>query len=339
MKYKAKLFFENFTGEEADEIFALPQSGSSRINFIVENKNKKSIITVNENVLENEAFIYFSDLFSDLELNTPHILAISETRTMYLQDFVGEETLSEIISKNGKSSLVENLVKQSLEKLYHLQKQTEGKIDYTKTFEYETYNFLPIWNDLFYFKSMFVDILELPYHKSNLLIEFQKIVNLIEDITPKTLMIRDFQARNIMVNNEDEVYFIDYQSAMEGPAIYDVVSFLFQAKANFSTNFKNKMLEFYINLWQDEKIALELQNSVAPIMLIRYLQVLGAYGFRGLLQKKVHFQNSIEKGIENLVNFEQKWDKIQEFPELSKLIKTLRSKNTTDKIEALISAK
>ena len=43
-----------------------------------------------------------------------------------------------------------------------------------------------------------------------------------------------------LVNDINEVFFIDYQAAMEGPALYDVVSFLFQAKANFSENFKNE---------------------------------------------------------------------------------------------------
>ena len=249
----AKSLFENFIGENADEFFALPQSGSSRINYIAEFEGKKYVITSNENVLENEAFIYFSDVFSSLNLNTPNILAVSENRKIYLQDFVGDETLSEIIAENGTNSRVKNLVKQTLEKLFHLQKTTEGKIDYTKTFEYEAYDFLPIWNDLFYFKSMFVDILELPYHKSKLLLEFQKLVAFIENISPKTLMIRDFQARNIMVNSNDEVSFIDYQSAMKGPAMYDVVSFLFQAKADFSADFTNEMLDFYIksHLLQD----------------------------------------------------------------------------------------
>lgn len=333
---EAKSLFENYIGNVADAFFALPQSGSSRINYIAEYDHKKYVITSNENILENEAFLYFSTVFSDLKLNTPHILAISENRKIYLQDFVGDETLSEIISKNGTDSQVKNLVKQSLQKLFHLQKSTEGNIDYTKTFEYEAYDFLPIWNDLFYFKSMFADILELPYHKSKLLLEFQEIVKLIENISPKTLMIRDFQARNIMVDAKDEVSFIDYQSAMKGPAMYDVVSFLFQAKADFPEDFKQEMLDFYIKLWEDETLEKELQNSVQPIQLIRYLQVLGAYGFRGLIQKKPHFQNSIPKGIENLVQFSENWEEIGNFPELRNLILELKTLETKRKIEGLL---
>ena len=335
---EAELFFEKYMGNKADEILALPQSGSSRINFIVKYKSENYVITCNENLLENEAFLYFSEVFSSLKLNTPHILFVSENRKMYLQDFVGEETLSDIITKKGFTSQVENLVKQTLEKLFFLQKATQNKVDYKKTFEYEAYDELPIRNDLFYFKNMFVDVLELPYHKASLLREFENVIKFIENLGPKTMMIRDFQARNIMVKN-NEVYFIDYQSAMKGPAMYDVVSFLFQAKANFSEDLKNRMLDFYINLWQDEKTADDLRNSLEPIQLIRFLQVLGAYGFRGLIQKKQHFISSIDNGIENLYQFAKSWEEMESYPELKNLILHLRSDEVKEKIEAMVLKK
>ena len=336
MKEKeAELFFEKYMGDKADEILALPQSGSSRINYIVQYKKERFVITSNENLLENEAFLYFSDVFSALKLNTPTVLSVSENRKLYLQDFVGEETLSEIIAKEGITSRVENLVKQSLEKLYFLQISTEDKVDYQKTFEYEAYDELPIRNDLFYFKNMFIDVLELPYHKATLLREFENLVKIVENIVPKTIMIRDFQARNIMVN-EDKVYFIDYQSAMKGPAMYDVVSFLFQAKANFSEDFKAEMVQYYLNLWKNPDLEQQLLDSLKPVQLIRFLQVLGAYGFRGLIQRKQHFISSIDKGIENLYQFAKTWKEMENYPELKSIILSLKSDEVKGKIEEML---
>jgi hypothetical protein len=69
-----------------------------------------------------------------------------------------------------------------------------------------------------------IDILELPYHKSTLLKEFKKIVQKIENLAPKSLMIRDFQARNILVNDQDEVFFIDYQAAKYTEADIDILA-------------------------------------------------------------------------------------------------------------------
>lgn len=333
----AKIFFESYFGEKSTHFTTLAQSGSARVNFLARNKNGDYIVTYNENTLENESFFYFSKVFSDLNLNSPKIFLISEDRKLYIQENVGNTTFSEIISNEGLSDKVKSLTKQTLEKLYLLQKQTQSKIDFTQTFEYEKYDELPVMHDLYYFKNFVADVLELEYHKSTLLKEFKKIVALVENTEPQGLMIRDFQARNIMVNEKNEVSFIDYQSAMQGPLMYDVISFLYQAKANFSAEFKLEMLSYYIKQFDDEKTQLNLEKSVKPIQLMRFLQVLGAYGFRGLIQKKQHFVASIDKGIENLIEFSETWENMNNFPELKKLISQLNLPKTKEKIEAIIS--
>lgn len=332
----AQQFFENITGKKPSEFITLAQSGSSRANFFVKT-DKKFIITHNENLAENESFLYYSKIFSDLKLNTPFILAVSEDRKMYIQEYLGENTLSDIITKEGLSENVKSLVKQTLEKLYQLQTLTQDKIDFKKAFEYENYDELPVIHDLYYFKNFVADVLELEYHKSSLLKEFKKIAALIESLEPKGIMIRDFQSRNIMVNDSNQVSFIDYQSAMKGPLMYDVISFLFQAKASFPEEFKNEMLDFYISQFENETIKQNLKKSIKPLQLMRFLQVLGAYGFRGLIQRKAHFIASIEKGIENIITFADSWENMKDYPELKKLIGQLSLPETRLKIEEILN--
>ena len=336
-KENVKLFFEEYIGGKSTDFFSLAQSGSARQNFVGTTSTGKFIITYNENVAENESFYYFSKIFSALKLNSPQIFKISEDRKLYVQEFLGENTLSEIIEKEGLSERVKSLVEQTLTKLFELQTKTENQIDYSKTFEYENYDNLPITNDLFYFKSFIADVLEIPYHKASLLKEFKKITEILENTAPKGLMIRDFQARNIMVNNDDKVFFIDYQSAMKGPLMYDVISFLYQAKANFPEEFKEEMLAFYFSLWENTETKSELKQSLKPILLIRLMQVLGAYGFRGLIQRKSHFLKSLDQGIENLYQFSNHWEEMKDFPELKKLINELKSETVQNKIEVLLN--
>jgi len=333
----AKLFFENYLGEPSSEFITLAQSGSARVNFLASSSTGKYIVTSNENVPENESFLYYSEIFSGLKLNTPTIFAVSDNRKMYIQEFLGRQTLSEIITKEGLSTRVKSLVKQTLEKLFQLQIQTQGKIDFSKTFEYEKYDELPIIHDLYYFKNFVADVLELEYQKSSLLKEFKQIANLIENLEPKGIMIRDFQARNIMVNEESKVSFIDYQSAMEGPLMYDVISFLFQAKADFPEDFKNEMLNYYIEQFDNETIQNQLKNSVKPIQMMRFLQVLGAYGFRGLIQRKQHFLASFEKGIQNITQFASSWEQMKEYPELKKVIEQLSAEDLKLKINTILN--
>lgn len=322
----AKTFFEDFLKSPADDFWALPESGSARRNYVGNKGNNKYIITYNENLKENEAFFYLSKKFTEQNLNTPKILSISKNRKIYVQEFLGEKTLSEIISEEGTSERVKILVKDALRNLFILQQKTNGKIDFSKSFEYEKYDELPIIHDLYYFKNFLVDILEISYHKSSLLKEFKVLCAEIECLSPKTLMMRDFQSRNILAN-DNKTYFIDYQSAMEGIAMYDVISFLYQAKANFPESFRKEMLKFYIDLWE-EKYHISLWESAPYCKLIRFLQVLGAYGFRGIIQRKTHFLASLEKGIENIQNFYSQWEERHKYPELKNIIEQLKIKNT-----------
>lgn len=333
----AKRFFESQVGKKSSEFITLAQSGSARVNFMAATDTGKYIITYNENIFENESFLYYSSIFSGLHLNTPTIYAVSEDKKMYIQEFLGEQTLSEVITKENLSPRVRDLVKQTLEKLFQMQVQTQGKIDFSKTFEYENYDELPVIHDLYYFKNFVADFLELEYNKSALLKEFKRIATLVEGLEPKGIMIRDFQARNIMVNEKNEVSFIDYQSAMKGPLMYDVISFLFQAKANFPEDFKNEMLTFYIRQFEDSKTRMELENAVKPIQMMRFLQVLGAYGFRGLIQRKQHFISSLEKGIQNITEFAVQWERMKEYPELEKVIQQLTTEKTKLKIKEILN--
>ncbi|WP_028122245.1 aminoglycoside phosphotransferase family protein [Epilithonimonas tenax] len=330
-------FFEDFLGKRASSFVALPQSGSARINYIASSETQKYVVTYNENTLENEAFFYFSEVFAGLNLNTPKVLLIDQERDLYVQEFLGDRTLSEVISQEGESERVKDLVKKSLKALFELQNKTLGKVDYSNSFEYESYDDLPITHDLYYFKNFMLDVLEIEYHKSTLLKEFKQISEVIQKLEPKTLMIRDFQSRNILVNEEDKVYFIDYQSAMEGPAGYDVISFLYQAKAKFSKNFKEEMLEYYLAFWENASKREALKTSFEWLQMMRFLQVLGAYGFRGLIQRKSHFLASLFQGIDNIYELNQSWNVIsQNFPELYFVILRLKSPEVQSKIEDLI---
>ncbi|WP_435524818.1 hypothetical protein [Chryseobacterium indoltheticum] len=66
--------------------------------------------------------------------------------------------------------------------------------------------------------------------------------------------------------------------------------------------------------------------------MMRFLQVLGAYGFRGLIQRKQHFIASIDKGIQNITEFSESWDEMKNYPELKKVIEQLSSEKVKPKI-------
>jgi len=44
---------------------------------------------------------------------------------------------------------------------------------------------------------------------------------------------------------DGDVYFIDYQGGRRGPSAYDLASFLWQAKAGFSHELRERLIEVY----------------------------------------------------------------------------------------------
>ncbi len=141
-----------------------------------------------------------------------------------------------------------------------------------------------------------------------------------------------------MVDDKGKISFIDYQSAMEGPLMYDVISFLFQAKADFPEDFRNEMLDFYTAQFESNETRVQLKKSVKPLQMMRFLQVLGAYGFRGLIQRKPHFTGSLGKGIQNISELAESWNRMKEYPELANVIRQLGSDKTQKKIHMILNS-
>ncbi|MHC6197903.1 aminoglycoside phosphotransferase family protein [Elizabethkingia miricola] len=330
-------FLKDYFGHSDFTITPLQQSGSARQNLIIETSDNKYILTFNEKIDENESFFYLTNAFYNLQLQVPEIYAINAERNLYLQQYVGSNTLSEVITKEGQSERVKNLVGKTIKALSNFQQKTSGNIDFSNAYEYEAYDSFPVTHDLYYFKNFLVDTLEIDYHKGKILKEFQHISDKVQSLQPHTVMMRDFQARNIMVDDQDEIYFIDYQAAMLGPATYDLVSFLFQAKANFSKEWKNEFLSEYLALNKDSFSEDSFKEAVNYCKLMRFLQVLGAYGFRGLIQRKKHFIESLNQGIKNINELKEQWTEINNYPELSKVITELQSVNTQQKVNQLIN--
>ena len=143
-------------------------------------------------------------------------------------------------------------------------------------------------------------------YKEKLLNEFEKLSEYLSQADHKYFMFRDFQSRNILINDE-KIYFIDYQGGMKGALQYDVASMLWQAKANLSDEWKNNLLDYYMDC-VDEILNKKIDrtgfvNRYNGYVLIRLMQVLGAYGFRGLFERKAHFLTSIPLALKNLKYF------------------------------------
>ena len=306
---KIKELFAGFSKASITAIDKLPQAGSERHYFRIYTADKNFIATYGANIKENEAFIYFSEHFSKKALATPQIFCINKEKDIYIQEDFGDVSLLNKLEEQGYADSTYNLYKESLHQLALLQVKGHEELNYKKCLTNSSFGKQAIMADLLYFKYYFLDALRKPYDKQKLIEDFEALSNYLSHTEYKFFMFRDFQSRNIMVTPPSgglaqAVHFIDYQGGMKGAPQYDVASLLWQAKANLPDDWKQKLLDNYIDSFEkivDETIDRDVfRSQYNGYVLIRLLQVLGAYGFRGLFERKAHFLTSIPLALQNL---------------------------------------
>ena len=303
-----KNLYRSLHASDWDLLQKIPQSGGDRVYFRIIQGGQSWIATYNRNIKENQTFIYFSNHFASKWLPVPRVLASSEDGHYYIQEDVGTDSLLDVLEKEGKTERVFGLFQKSLKSLAELQVKGGEGLDYQKCLTSKEFGKQSIMTDLLYYKYYFLDTLQYPYDKQALMNEFELLGDQLASAQFNHFLFRDFQSRNIIVKNDD-VYFIDFQGGMKGGLSYDVASLLWQAKAELSAEWKEKLLAYYI-----EQVQLLLPSGLDKaafvkqyqgFVLLRLLQVLGAYGFRGLFERKAHFLASIPLGLKNLNHFLQ----------------------------------
>ncbi|MEO8109291.1 MAG: RNase adapter RapZ [Ginsengibacter sp.] len=298
-----KNLFKDYSDSEIKSVDKLPQSGSDRIYFRIHTGTGSYIATFNQNVKENRTFFNFSRHFKQSGNPVPGIYKINGDSTVYIQQDFGDESLLNKLEAHGLTDYVYGLFQQSLKKLAILQVSGDKNLDYNWCITSKEFGKQAIISDLLYFKYYFLDPLKIAYDKEKLIDDFEALSNYLTHVQHKYFMFRDFQSRNIFIQNE-EVHFIDYQGGMHGALQYDVASLLWQAKANLPDDWKNSLLEYYMDcvgeILNEEIDRVSFISQYNGYVLIRLLQVLGAYGFRGLFERKAHFLISIPLALNNL---------------------------------------
>lgn len=299
--------YKQWSGSEPANVDVLPQSGSDRRYFRLHAAGSGTVIgTHGLNVPENEAFVYFSTHFNGKGLCVPQVLAVSDDKTVYLQQDFGDVSLMNVLEEKGYVPEVYQRFKESLHQLAALQVKGDESLDYGRCITNKEFGRQAIKADLFYFKYYFLDALQKPYDKQALGDDFDAISSYLTHTEYKYFMFRDFQSRNVMIQ-DGRPYFIDFQGGMKGAPQYDVASMLWQARANLPDEWKANLLESYLDSFEatvgaaiDRDVFKSQYNGY---VLIRLLQVLGAYGFRGLFERKAQFLTSIPQALNNLKSF------------------------------------
>lgn len=290
-----KELYRKYTGVEPEAVMPLTPAGSNRRYYRL--TGPVTVVGV-EGVdkCENDTFVYLSRHFGERGVPVPGIFAVSDDGMAYLETDLGDVSLFKRLDDV-------TLLEKTMRVMARLHCVGSEGLDYSRCFPVESFDSRAVMWDLNYFKYSFLNTSGVGYNEAELERDFLRLADDVDRLTREKgcFMMRDFQSRNVMVK-DDEPYLIDYQGGRRGPAAYDLASFLWQARAGFGQKLRDRLIDVYID--EARKYGPidgdELKAQVREMALIRTLQVLGAYGLRGLFERKLHFLLSIPPALANL---------------------------------------
>ena len=281
----------------------MPPSGSHRIYFRLLSENNTAIGTYNLDRQENAAFLSFSKHFKSKGLPVPEIYAEDAINNTYLQEDLGDLSLYQLLPSQGEPfpNVLIEYYQRVLSKLANLQVDGGKGLNYQMAYPRSDFDRQSMRWDFNTFKYYFLRLSGFPFDEQALENDFNTLATFLLEADTSHFMFRDFQSRNIMIKN-GEPYFIDYQGGRRGALQYDLASLLYQAKANIPERIRQQLLDHYLD--QLEKWMQVDRNRFREhyygYVLIRSLQVLGTYGYRGLYERKEHFLKSIPFALKNI---------------------------------------
>lgn len=298
------------SGFESDaEIIPLPTSGSNRVYFRVlfsKGSNPESLIaSFNNDINENIAYNSFTSHFTSLHFNVPVIYSRDTTYKYFLIQDLGNITLFDLLNVDRRLAIEQ--YKKVVSDLLKFQIEGIKNLDLDVAYPVRIFNKRSIMWDLNYFKYYFVKPHNIDFNENLLENDFEAFADALLESNCNFFNYRDFQSRNIMYN-DDKLWYIDFQGGRKGPLQYDLVSLLNQVKAKLNDETKNELYNLYVD--ELEKALpgskMEFEKHYGDFEYFRLMQVMGAYGFRGKIQRKAHFLQSIAPAISSLKKLMEK---------------------------------
>lgn len=317
--------FEDHFHEEMISFEVLPPSGSYREYCRIKSESQQAIGSWNQDVQENTAFLKFSEHFFIQGIAVPQIYAVNAAKTCYLQEDLGKLTLFDYINQirenEGFSEKIILVYKKVLDELPRIQITAGKGIDYRHCYPRDAFDKQSMMWDLNYFKYYFLKLARISFDEQALEDDFEHFTAYLLKAESNFFLYRDFQSRNIMMK-DNKVAFIDYQGGRKGALQYDLASLLYDAKADIPQAIRNELLEYYLDVLEKYKPVdrNKFKAFYTGYVLIRIMQAMGAYGFRGFYEKKEHFLKSIPYALENLKYLLQHNNIPESLPELFKVL-------------------
>jgi aminoglycoside/choline kinase family phosphotransferase len=299
--------FREVTGLAPASISPLRPHASERRMYRLSAGSSTIIGVINPVPKENEAFVSFARYFFKKGLPVPEIYLYKPEQHLYLEQDLGDETLFDLLQAERKRtgevfpSQAEDLYRRSLDWLTRFQIECAKDFDFSGC--YPEQHLFPgtFTRDCTSFATDLVARIIPTFDITRLTSDFSTLIAFLEQAKACFFVYRDFQSRNIM-NCNGKPYFIDFQSARQGPLQYDVVSLVCQSSVQLPAEVRARLVQHYCTVAStythlDQQ---EFYHYYPGFIISRMVQVLGVYGRQGLAAGKEYFIQSIPAALGTL---------------------------------------
>jgi aminoglycoside/choline kinase family phosphotransferase len=327
------LLFRDFTGHSPESLTVLPKSGSDRIYCRMVKEDFSVLGVWNPSRKENDAFTGFAARFNEIGLRVPRVFKYLPDEMVYLTEDLGDLDLYTWVQErrkeveSGSEEKIEEMYRGILKELTRFQFEADRIIDYELAYPRKKFDRNSVMWDLNYFKYMFLKLSGTGFNEQLLEEDFKKLATTIEKVRSTGFLYRDFQSRNVMVKGGIP-WFIDFQGGRKGAPYYDVASLLLDPYVELDSKLHKRLLDYYFEITSSE-IKVDPGTFYREYLVfgtVRLLQALGAYGFRGLYERKPNFTESIPPAVRQLNRIFENEEITKLFPELTRIVSSLYRK-------------
>ena len=334
-----KKLFEQWAGEPCRQCLSIGTGGSARRYYRLVGTSRRCVGAIAHDIRENNAFFAFTRHLHAKGIHVPELYAVADDSCHYLLQDLGDLTLYGLLHEKkrqggGFDPQMLALYRQALSDLAAIQ-LAGADMDFSVAYPRPAFDCRSILWDLNYFKYYFLKLGHIPFDEELLEEDFQQLADHLLAADCNYFLYRDFNPRNIMVVGSEErgthpapdatLYYIDYQGGRRGASQYDVASLLYSAKSNLPQPVRTELLNHYLDvraLHGDDRR--RWTRDFWLYLLVRILQTLGAYGYRGLFERKPYFIESIPLAVSNLRTLaEDHPDLFGSLPELGRVVEKL----------------
>jgi aminoglycoside/choline kinase family phosphotransferase len=275
-------------------------SPRSAVAFFVPDATRSDEIDKTDGVRHRWPFLEVQELLAARGVAVPRVLADGSDRGWLLVEDLGDDTLANYLLRNPgeKEAIYRRAVRDLARAQRSLGELPEGSVVRRRAFDEE----LLLW-EIHHFREWALEARGLALSPPDRSAFDAIAARLAARIAgwPRGFVHRDYQSRNLMVVDGPALVWIDFQDALLGPRVYDLVALLNDSYQTFDRSFVEARLDdFAGELGLDEGDRERLGVEFDLVTVQRKLKDAGRFVFIDRTKRNPSFLRFVEPTIEKV---------------------------------------